>query len=58
MVKFILALPDEVVTAMEQFRASCEVPSLEELIISPFRIFVPKGKSTEPICCTRLETSS
>ncbi len=42
MVKFILELPAEAVAIMEQTRVACGLSTLEELVLSPFKIFIPK----------------
>ncbi|MFH1353704.1 MAG: hypothetical protein ABIH36_00260 [bacterium] len=56
MIKFILEIPEEVVAKMEQFRVSCEVPSIEDLITNPLQIFVPKRELIEKIRCIRDDT--
>ena len=42
MAKFILELPEEAVAIMEQTRIACDISTIEELVLSPFKIFIPK----------------
>lgn len=42
MVKFILELPEEAVAIMEQTRVACDLSTIEELVLSPFKIFIPE----------------
>lgn len=41
MAKFILELPEEAVVIMEQMRVACGLATIEELVLSPFKIFIP-----------------
>lgn len=41
MVKFILELPEEAVAIMEQTRVACDISTIEELVLGPFKIFIP-----------------